>query len=442
MSVLAKKLMGTTSGGAEHWIAYLTDASLGAFVARNTVLALGADGDIISNTRNWGTTNKVLTASFDQFGELNWANVATTGASTETNLGLCADASGNSYVAMVGSASTSFDIIKYDSGGSVSAQAASGSWSESGTFQQLGFSGSNIYHSRTDNSGDKHYSETASSISGTPVWERRYYPSISASIWGMAFDASGNVWASGSYNAGPAADKRLLLVGMNGTTGAQVARKEISISGYTWHGQYTGSGRIAINGGNFHLAYRGSIDGTSVDAAGVIKLSSAYAVQWSRIFNYSVRGKLYSGGVLVDSSGNVYSVNRVFNTASDSGIYVTKFNSSGTFVDELFIKCFALTVGDVDIDADDNIVISSDINVTGVGYRPHIIKIPSDYSGLSGTYGDITLSYGTSSAFTITSETASVADFSHPTDTSVGVSFGAGTASNAATSPTVTTSSL
>jgi hypothetical protein len=203
-----------------------------------------------------------------------------------------------------------------------------------------------------------------------------------------------------------------------------------------------GNNRLAVYSGDFYVPFAGQKDTSSYqDTVYLLKTdvwtSSAPVIAWARSLDYpTTANALKHGPVIADSTGRIHSVNYVRSTDPNPGVYITTFDTSGNFQSELSI----LGGSNINtftglIDSNDDMYISIYGNAGAAYNRPSVIKIPSDYSTISsGTYGDYTITYSTSSTLTIATPSVTRATFFNNNDTTLNMNFLSSTDNSASTS--------
>jgi hypothetical protein len=164
------------------------------------------------------------------------------------------------------------------------------------------------------------------SSAGTPLWTNRYHGPGSGRSWpgGVAVDASGNVYVTGSADFGPSWN-------VNSTT------IKYSSSGVPlWTNWYDGpahgldgTGPITVDVSENVIVTGNSWNGTDYDCL-TIKYSSDGVPLWTRRYNGPDDGQDYGSRVKVDASGNV----SVFGSTAWPGydVFVLEYSSAGALL--------------------------------------------------------------------------------------------------------------
>ena len=175
-------------------------------------------------------------------------------------------------------------------------------------------------------------------------------------------------------------------------------------SGPTWSGVFgtsQGDGAVTEEGHdivsvntNGECVFGVTLHGKSASYDGAVaKVNTAGTFQWGRMLGHS-SDQLYSSGVAVDDSGNVYSL--MINQAQYKMV-VAKWNSSGTLQWQREIDTAGVEYGygqGVAVDNNGAVIlsfISAGITGQSGGRRAVIFKVP-DNGSLTGTHGDFTYS--------------------------------------------------
>ncbi len=290
------------------------------------------------------------------------------GNDTEIPLNMDVDSSGNPYLA---GATTSYGTtqhihtLKLNAGGTANWQRA---WGDTGgsttTYANsrpfLDSSG-NVYSGGTTTVGTGGWWDVVvnkSDNDGNLQWQRRWATTAAEYVSDVAVNSAGDVYLAGSTNAGiiggtpQAEDGRDMLLIKYNTSGV-----------YQWHFVYGTTRRDIFRGmdidssGNLYCI--GMTQDASANVATVImKIDSSGIIIWQR--QLGTTGATNSGGIAVDSAGNVYGA---LNTSEGTGfgggdIVVFKYNSSGVIQWQRRLG----TTGDqtalgVDVDSSGNLYI-------------------------------------------------------------------------------------
>lgn len=276
----------TGSGSGESWFNSVSVDTNGniyvsGYISGATTVDFG-NGESAAGAD--GSSDNAVVVKYNSSGQAQWAQTPVTAASGSVFYGAVADSTGNVYavgdlytsgsygfgnsVAVTPSASNDGVIVKYNSSGSaVRANASSVS----------------LYSIALDASGDIYAAGGAllkMSSSGALLWNDVITGSGSAGFGSLAVDSSGNVYAG---------------FGLSST------------------GVFAFGNNVYCAGG-----YSGS-DGNS----GVVKFSSSGAAQWAQSVA-TAPNQSYFSGVAVDTSGDLYAAGAIFSSATfDFGNSVT-----------------------------------------------------------------------------------------------------------------------
>ena len=435
-----KVMMASAGADGGYWVGDVNDSTItsGSY-GYNPRMALNSNGSIALAFNQWGASNKAAVVQLTSGGSVEWSEIITKGSNNTLGYGLAVDSSNNVYVPVIGSTTTNFVIYKFNSSGTTQQVAGSGGWKDE-SYQVFDIYSDDIYHGmKYVTLGAAFYKEDAGTLSGTADWTRRYYPSNPWFPNSTYFDSS-RYYVYGYRGSGSSSTACIWTITHAGVH--DVAKDLTTSSSYRSIDQHPS--RIAHYNGNFYVAFKQSPDNFYIDEIVLAKTAYPFtSVGWSKTFNYSTRNRLTNGPTLASSTGDIHCMLRISNSSdSNAGFWLQTFNESGTFQKELHISAGAgnYIIGTCLIDDNDDMYISGLYYVSSIyaGYKPFVMKIPSDYSSIGGTYGNWTLTYATSSSFTIASETTSVSTPTTTNDTSVSISFGSET-DNSASSATIST---
>lgn len=440
-----KVMMASAGSGFDYWVGTVNDSTITSGSYGGSIkMDVNSSGSVAVALNQWGANNKAAVIQLSANGTLEWSNIITKGSNNTLGYGLAIDSSDNVYVPVIGSTTTNFVIYKFNSSGSVQQVAGSGGWSDE-TFQTFDIYDDDIYHNRKYVTlGSVVYKEDAGTLSGTPDWKKRFYPSNSwfpnCTFYGPVFTGSGDRYTVYGYRGSGSSSTPLIYTLTN--AGLFDTAKDVKTSGGTYASVDHSPSKLAHYNGNFFINFKQSPDSFYIDEVVFARLAYPYtSYYFSKTFNYSTRNRLTHGPVLASSTGDIHCMLRISNSSdSNSGFWLETFDDGGTFQSELHISAGAgnYIVGECLIDSNDDIYISGRYYVSSIyaGYKPFVMKIPSDYSTIGGTYGDWTLTYATSSTFTISTPFASVTTPTTTNDTSVSISFGSET-DNSSSSSTI-----
>lgn len=210
--------------------------------------------------------------------------------------------------------------------------------------------------------------------SGVIQWQRKLAGVTSSSMYGVAVDDSGNVFASG--------------MAYNGTTYSAVLAKYNSSGALQWQKSYNNGsgGNVWLDGsGNIYLATNTGNNGL------LYKLDSSGNITWQRQLS-TTYSPLHS--VAIDGSGNIY----LFGLYGTSNIACTKLDSSGAILWSKGVDSaggygtVAGTIGD-----DGNLYVAAQYSFLSTN-SSRFAAISS--AGAEVRRGDIGSSYGSSALYT------------------------------------------
>lgn len=226
------------------------------------------------------------------------------------------DSSGNFYLAtqvLNGSGFGGWNIAKFNSSGTIQWQRNLQGSSANGNPISVG----------VDSSGNVYVLGVSSSLalvkynsSGVRQWQK-YINYWFTSLAGMYVDPSGNIYLCGS-DAGPPASVYGMAAMKLDTSGTVVSFSPIYRASNGATTQVLGLSIAVDSTGNIYLSGQQLLSG--VYSTLVLKLDSAFALQWGRYTTGGGAGTPTTGFMSFDSSDNVY-------VASGN---LTKYNSSGT----------------------------------------------------------------------------------------------------------------
>ncbi len=161
------------------------------------------------------------------------------------------------------------------------------------------------------------------SPSGSLIWERSWGGSSTEFGFGVALDASGNVYVTGSTASFGAGSDDVALLKFN-PNGALLWQK-------TWGGSKsdTGQGVAVEASGNIYVTGSTSNFGAGFDDLFLLKFNSTGSLLWQKAWGGSNFNEGYH--VAVDSSGNAYVVGSSWGSSFTDAV-ILKFNSAGNLV--------------------------------------------------------------------------------------------------------------
>lgn len=441
-----KVMMAAAGSGFDYWVGDVNDSTItSGHYGYNPRMALNSNGSIALAFNKWGADNKAAVVQLSSGGSVEWSEIITKGSNNTLGYGLDVDSSDNVYVPVIGSTTTDFVIYKFNSSGTVQQVAGSGGWKDE-TYQIFDIYDDDIYHGmKLSTLGSAHYREDAGTLSGTADWTKRFYPSNpwfpNSTFYGPVFSGSGDRYTVYGYR-GSGSQTTPLIYTLTNAGLFDTAKDVGTSSSYKSIDQHPS--KLAHYNGNFYIPFKQSPDDLYIDEIVFGRIAYPYtSFGWAKTVNYSTRNRLTHGPVLASSTGDIHFMLRISNSSdSNSGFWLQTFNESGTFQSELHISAGAgnYIVGTCLIDDNDDMYISGVYYVSSIyaSYKPFVMKIPSDYSSIGGTYGNWTLTYATSSSFTIANEFTSVTTPTTTNNTSVSISFASDT-DNSASSTTIST---
>lgn len=433
-----------SSASGNYWISTLSDSASSSNLGSSPVITLLSTGEVVMSAKNWRAVSKTAVIKLDLSGSVEWARELTPATSATAQYGIARDSNDDIYVPVMTSTTTSFIMYRINSNGATQSVNESGGWSDQEAQNlQIYLPTDTLYHAKANPTSGAHvYTDTLPTLSGTPDDVIRLIPS-STVFPGYTYADGTSYYFYGYQGAG--ASSRPIFYRMNSDL-----TQPIGFGPYEWNVsncsniavERGGNNRLAVYSGDFYVPFTGQKDTSSYqDTVYILKTqvwtSVSPSVTWAKSLDYpTTANALRHGPVIADSTGRIHSVNRVQGPDPNPGLYITTFDTSGNFQSELTI----LGGSQINhytglIDSNDDMYISIYGNAGSSYSRPSVIKIPSDYSSISsGTYGDYTITYNTSSTLTIDTPSVTVGTFFNNNDTTLNISWGAGTDNSSSTS--------
>jgi len=353
--------------------------------------------DASSNVYVGGYNNlKFETAKYNTSGVIQWQRTLNIGNSNPDYgvTGIAVDSSSNVYVAGVNPSYA--QIAKYDSSGAIQWQRRLGPGMSTNVFSLSIDTSSNIYIVGTSGvlgTGQDIQLQKYNS-SGTIQWQKTLYGSNQQFGTGGAVDSSGNLYLTG-YDYSSGLGSPYFVVAKYNTSGTIQWQRRIGSGTNTT----AGWGIAADASGNLYAT--GYVDNvaSSTFVFLTVKYNSSGAIQWQRTLGNNTLN-LYAYGAAVDSSGNVYITGKALLGGSTSYLIIAKYNSSGVIQWQRVL--YSDSVGDeglgVSVDTFGNMYIIGGASTTSGTAKFLLAKLPSDGS-LTGTYtvGGVSFTYAASS---------------------------------------------
>lgn len=405
-SAMGFGLFGAVGPTPTYWIGLLGAAGS---AENGSSVAVDSSSNVYVCGANAGGGNFEF-AKYNSVGVIQWQR-SLGGSGTSYGRAIATDASGNVYVAgnsdINASATNNYQIAKYNSTSTLQWQYSLGASNEERVYGIAVDASSNVYlcgyifdGTSVDNGIVKLNS------SGTLQWQRRLGSSGSDDAgFGIAVDASGNVYTCG-YTTAPGSNA-FLLAKYNSSGTIQWQRRLWGSSG----NQSTGQSVAVDNSGNAYVCgYSTAAGNNDIQLA---KYDTSGTLQWQRRLSSSSADLGMS--VALDSSANVYLVG-YSNTSGANNYQIAKYNSSGA------IQWQRSLGGSASADRGLGITVDSAGGVCVNGYSNVggdddflFARLPSDGSK-TGTYtvGGYSIDYSASSltdaASSLTSATTSLTD--------------------------------
>jgi hypothetical protein len=241
-------------------------------------------------------------------------------------------------------------------------------------------SGNTIAAGYVNASSTNHPMLTYRNNAGTVQWQKKI---VNTYPWGgCKFDSAGDVLASGWSAAGYA-----YLVKINAAGTSIVWQKSMTISGY--QPQEIGVNPVAVDSSdNVYLAGGFGYNNSYAMGGVIAKYNSSGTIQWQQRLTDSNANRVAIKGLDVDSSGNVYGAGYYSNTNANNSYFnpfVVKYNSSGTIQWQRYLipqkTSAASQARGVAVDSSGNVYVVGEVYETAGGRYAFLAKYNS-----SGTF--------------------------------------------------------
>ncbi len=296
---------------------------------------------------------------YNPTGSLLWQRIwaSTSIRSYEYGKGVAVDVSGNIYVTgqttSFGAGGIDVMLLKFNSSGSLQWQKTwGGSSGESGFGVAVDASG-NIYVTGEEKSfgfyGDVFLLKFNST--GSLLWQKTWGGNAESTGWGVAVDSSGYVYLTGGTRIFGAGVNDILLLKFDSSGGIQWQR--------TWGGSSDDEGYgVAVDvSGNIYVTGKTYSFGAGIADVLLLKFNSSGSLQWQKTWGGSDND--VGLGVAVDSSGNTYVTGETFSFGGID-VMLLKFDSSGGLT-------WQKTWGGSGIDVGNGVAVDSSGNALVVG---------------------------------------------------------------------------
>jgi uncharacterized delta-60 repeat protein len=234
----------------------------------------------------------------------------------------------------------------------------------------------NVYvtgYTQSSGAGDADVLIAKYNSSGTIQWQRTLGGAGNDQGYGIAVDGSGNVYITG-YTASSGAGGQDVLIAKYDTSGTIQWQRTLggASNDYGYGIAVDGSGNVYVTG---YTASSGAGDGDFL----IAKYDTSGAIQWQRTLGGA--GSDFGFGIAVDGSGNVY-ITGITNSsgAGNYDVLIAKYDTSGTIQ-------WQRTLGGVNIDGGYGIAVDSSGNVYITG---------ATLSSGAGDYDALIVKYNTS----------------------------------------------
>jgi uncharacterized delta-60 repeat protein len=311
------------------------------------------------------------------------------GGSSDLGNGIAVDSSGNVYVigstASQGAGGNDSLLAKYDNSGVIQWQRSlGGAGTDIGNGIAVDASG-NIYivgNTASQGAGGEDVLIAKYDTSGTIQWQRSLGGASTERGQGIAVDASGNVYVTGTTNSQGAGGFDLLIAKYN-TSGVIQWQRSLGGSASEF-----GNGIAVDSSGNVYVVGRTASQGAGGDDLLLAKYNTSGVIQWQRSLGGA--GTDDGFGIAVDSSGNVYVTGQTASQgAGGADVLIAKYDTSGTIQWQRSLGGSASdTSAGIAVDSSGNVYVTGLTASQGAGGNDALIaKLPNDGS-LTGTYGN------------------------------------------------------
>ncbi len=380
----------TTSIPVAYWIATLG----GAGSDLGTGIAVDASGNVYVTgyTASQGAgSNDALITKYNTSGTIQWQR-SLGGAGGEAGNGIAVDSSGNVYVtgstASQGAGVDDVIITKYNTSGTIQWQRSLGGATGDYGYGIAVDSSGNVYiagHTASQGAGGNDVLIAKYDTSGAIQWQRSLGKGTGDTGYGIAVDASGNVYVTGYTDPSTAGNYDVLIAKYN-TSGTIQWQRRLGNSTSTEFGRgiaVDSSGNVYVTGDVI------STDGTNREAL-ITKYNTSGTIQWQRSLGGATGD--YGYGIAVDSSGNVYIAGYTASQgAGGNDVLIAKYNTSGTIQWQRSLGGSGTDRGQaIAVDSSGNVYVTGYTASQGAGGNDVLItKLPAS-GGLTGTYGSLT----------------------------------------------------
>lgn len=376
-------------GSGDFWIATLggTGTEYGNDVAVDSLGNVYICGQ--TNSAGAGGVDFIL-AKYDALGVIQWQRTLG-GSSTDSANGIAVDSLDNVYVCGRTYSLGGFGnavVAKYNSSGTIQWQRMLTNSNDYDEWLGIAIdSSNNVYLSGqtsgtlSGNTGSTDMLIAKYNSSGTLQWQRAIGQTYTDISYGIAVDASSNVYVCG-YQLVSTRDVQLIKYSSSGTLQWQ---RKLSGTGNDY-----GYGVGVDSSNNVYVCGYSSSTGSASSDILLAKYNSSGTLQWQRALGGSYFG--VAEELTTDSSNNIFIVGRVGAPAGagNNDCIIVKYNSSGTLQWQRTLGGTNQEWGTgIAVDNANNIYLAGNVASSGAGdYDCLIAKLPDDGS-LTGTYGSL-----------------------------------------------------
>lgn len=383
----------------DYWMASLTDTAAAASQSTQLKgVAIDSDGNVYSTgayiSAGWQVA---IITKHSPSGTLLWQRALKT-ANNFAVLpnGIAVDSSNNVYV--TGSFTNSSNtynitfVTKYNTSGTIQWQRTLDNTKDGNSYSIAVDSSANVYITGTFRNASNGVNAFIAkyNTSGTIQWQRALTDTNSAASqsdipYGITTDPSNNVYVTG-YQRGATT-----FVTKYNSSGTIQWQRFLSVSGFT---SYGGWGIDADSSGNVYITGNYYSGGAAQYSIFIAKYNTSGALQWQRTLQNTDAGSApqsYGLACSVDSAGNVYVTGRFLNASNLNNAFIAKYNTSGTIQFQRRLRDNNATASQQTFGF--GITVSSNGIIYGVGYfrnssnglNAFITKLPTDGTK-TGTY--------------------------------------------------------